>query len=118
MPSHEIRPELRRLQLWQLADLKRRWKVSMRNIVYHARELGELSRDQARYMFVKLNQTYGAKMEPIPLPPEPPTLLRELLDRHLKDLGYTVDELATAMNATPVRFREMHHLQERTLRAV
>jgi Zn-dependent peptidase ImmA (M78 family)/transcriptional regulator with XRE-family HTH domain len=118
MPSHEIRPELKHLQLRQLPDLKRRWKTSMRNIVYHARELGEISRDQARYMFMKLNQMYGAKTEPIPLPAEPPTLLRELLERHLNDLGYTVDELATAVNATPVRFKEMHRLQERTLRAV
>lgn len=118
MPSHEIRPELRRLQLRQLPDLKRRWKCSMRNIVYHARELGEITKDQARYMFMRLNQLYGAKTEPIPLPPEPPSLLPELLDRHLTDLTYTVEELAVAVNAQPDRFREMHHLQERHLRAV
>jgi Zn-dependent peptidase ImmA (M78 family)/transcriptional regulator with XRE-family HTH domain len=118
MPSHEIRPELKRLQLRQLPDLKHRWKCSMRNLVYHARELGEVSRDQARYMFMRLNQLYGAKREPIPLPPEPPTLLGELLERHLKDLDYTVEELASAVNATPGRFREMYRLQDRTLRAV
>jgi Zn-dependent peptidase ImmA (M78 family)/transcriptional regulator with XRE-family HTH domain len=118
MPSHEIRPELRYLQLRDLPDLKRRWRCSMRNIVYHARELGILTRDQARYMFMKLNQLYGAKTEPIPLPPEPPTLLRELLDRHFSDLKYTVEELAKAVNASPEKFREMHHLESRHLRAV
>jgi len=118
MPSHEIRPELKRLQLKQLPDLKRRWKCSMRNIVYHARELGEITKDQARYMFMRLNQLYGAKTEPIPLPPDPPTLLKELIDRHLSDLSYTVEELAAAVNASPNRFRLMHHLQTRHLRTV
>ena len=69
-------------------------------------------------MFVRLNQMYGAKTEPIPLPPEPPTLLPELVDRHLTDLTYTVEELAAAVNASPTRFREMHRLQERHLKAV
>lgn len=118
MPSHEIRPELKRLQLRQLPDLKRRWKCSMRNIVYHARELGEISKDQARYMFMRLNQYYGAKTEPIPLPAEPPTLLYELLDRHFSDLAYTVEEVAIAVNASPHKFKEMHRLQERHLRTV
>ena len=90
----------------------------MRNIVYHARELGEISKDQARYMFVRLNQLYGAKTEPIPLPSEPPTLLQELLNRHLSDLAYTVEEVAVAVNASPHRFKEMHRLQERHLKAV
>lgn len=118
MPSSEILPELKHLQLRALPDMKRRWKCSMRNIVYHARELGMITRDQARYMFVRLNQQYGAKKEPIELPPEPPTLLHELLDRHLSDLSYTVDELATVVNASPRKFRELHRLHERRLRSV
>lgn len=118
MPANEIRAELKGLHLRDLPDLKRRWKCSMRNIVYHARELGLLTNDQARYMFMRLNQNYGAKTEPIELPPEPPTLLRELLDRHLSDLGYTVEELATAVNASSDSFREMHRLNDRHLRAV
>jgi hypothetical protein len=90
----------------------------MRNIVYHARELGLLTRDQARYMFVRLNQLYGAKRESIELPAEPPTLLREMIDRHLPDLGYTADELAAVVNSSPQRFRELHGLQDRRLKVV
>jgi len=118
MPSIEIRPELSNLNAGMLPDLKRRWRCSMRNFVYHARSLGIITNDQARYLFMRLNMEFGAKREPIDLPPEPPTLLREMIERHLGELNYSVSELAETVNADPDEFRKLHDLQERHLRAV
>jgi hypothetical protein len=86
--------------------------------VYHARALGTISPTQARYLFMRMNQEYGAKHEPIELPPEPPTLINELLTGHLEELGYSVEQLAEAVNADPDEFRDLYGLRSRHLRAV
>jgi Zn-dependent peptidase ImmA (M78 family) len=118
MPESEIRPELRELALPSLADIKRRWKVAMRNVIYHARALGEISPDRARFLFMRLNQAYGAKVEPIEIPPEPATLLHELLNGHLVELGYSIEQLAAAINVDPDEFKEIYGLSPRHLRVV
>lgn len=118
MPADEIRVELRHLRLQALPDLKRRWKCSMRNFVYHARALDEITADQARYLFMKLNRDYGAKNEPIDLPDEPPTLMSELLEGHLRDLGYTADQTAGIARADAETFKSEYRLSARHLRVV
>ncbi len=118
MPARETLPELRSLRLQDLPDIKRRWKVSMRNVVYHARELGSISRDQARYLFMRMNQEFGAKSEPTKIPDEPPTLIAELIQRHLQDLGYTIDQVAAIANSRPDDFKAAFGLHERHLRVV
>jgi Zn-dependent peptidase ImmA (M78 family)/DNA-binding XRE family transcriptional regulator len=94
LPEAEIKHELAGLKLWQLADLKRRWKGAMRSFVYRAQELGQISKDQARYLYMRLNQKYGAKYEPIELPEEQPELMTEIVQQHLGDLGYSIEQLA------------------------
>lgn len=94
LPELEIRHELRGLRLAQLPDLKRRWKGAMRSFVYRAQQLGEINRDQARYLYMRLNTEYGAKYEPIELPEEQPELIQEIIQKHLNELAYDLDEIA------------------------
>jgi Zn-dependent peptidase ImmA (M78 family)/transcriptional regulator with XRE-family HTH domain len=104
MPADEIHPELRGLRFTDLPDLKRRWGVSMRALVYRARDLGELTRDQVRYLMMRLNHAYGAKWEPIEIPKEEPTLAQGILEYYRQELGYSVDELAAAARRTTSDF--------------
>lgn len=115
MPADEIRPEMRTLNMRSLPDMKRRWRCSMRNIVFHAEALGELTKPRARYLFIKLNQEFGAQREPFDSPPEPPTLMRELIDRYTNELGYSLDDLVDLAKASSKDFREWHGLRERHL---
>lgn len=118
MPEAEIRPDLIGLRINDLPDLKMRWKASMRGIVYWAKELGMISADQARYMFMKLNQRFGVKHEPIPLQPEPPSLIGEVLDRYLKDMGYTVEQVAGLVHRNPDEFERLFGPTRRQLRVL
>jgi Zn-dependent peptidase ImmA (M78 family)/DNA-binding XRE family transcriptional regulator len=105
MPAAEIQPDLRGLRFADLPDLKRRWRVSMRSLVYHARAIGELDARQSRYLFMRLNEAFGAKSEPIDVPAEVPTLLPAMLHRYLTELGFDIDGLATVVNRFPDDFR-------------
>ncbi len=118
MPEATIRPELRNLRLPDLPDIKRRWKVSMRSIVTHARNMGAISKDQARYMYMRLNQQYGAKREPVELPVEPPTLLSEMLQGHISELGYSVTDLAAVVRLFDDDFEDWYGLRSRHLHAL
>jgi Zn-dependent peptidase ImmA (M78 family)/transcriptional regulator with XRE-family HTH domain len=118
MPEEEIRPDLAGLRISDLPDLKRRWKVSMRGLVYCAQDIKAITRDQARYMFMRLSQQYGAKHEPIALPPEPPSLIKEVLDHYFKDMGYTVEQVAGLTHRTVDEFEQLFGLQRRPLRAL
>ncbi|MDQ1712285.1 MAG: hypothetical protein QOE45_1735 [Frankiaceae bacterium] len=118
MPEADIRHELRGLRIQDLPDLKRRWKCSMRAIVYRAQQLEEISKDQARYMYMRLNKMYGAKHEPIDIPREHPGLLRELLTRHTDELGYTVEDLASLVIRLPEDFEQTYGVGKRHLRSL
>lgn len=118
MPAAEIRNELVGLRISHLADLKLRWRTSMRNIVYHARELGSISKDQARYLFMRMNKEFGSKTEPLELPSEPPTLLREFIDVYRDTLNYEFDEIAAVMHADLDDFMNQYGPPDRHLRAL
>jgi Zn-dependent peptidase ImmA (M78 family) len=118
MPEAEILPDLTNLRLGDLPDLKRRWKVSMRGLVYCAKDIAAVSSDQARYMFVKLNQEYGGKQEPIELPAEPPSLLDEVLSRYFRDMGYTLEQVAGIVHRSVEDFERFYGPRRRHLRSV
>lgn len=118
MPAVEIRSELRGLRLTQLPDLKRRWGVSMRSLVYRAQKLGEITRDQGRYLYLRLNKEYGTKREPIDVPAERPVLIKDLIQAHFNDLGYSIGEVAALVGLQEPEFRHRYVESARRLHVV
>jgi Zn-dependent peptidase ImmA (M78 family)/transcriptional regulator with XRE-family HTH domain len=108
LPSSEIRGQLSGLTLKRLAELKMHWKVSMQAVLMKAKALGRISQYQGRRLWMQLSALGYRTEEPVPLPPEEPTLVRELIDIHRRDLGYNDDEIASSLHVTLDEMRELY----------
>jgi Zn-dependent peptidase ImmA (M78 family) len=93
MPRHEITPDFHgEITVGRLADLKRKWKVSMQALLYRAADLNIISYNQKRYLLTQFNSMNIRRREPpeFDVPKERPKLLSKLLGdyqrlRQLKD---------------------------------
>lgn len=64
MPEATIREDLENLTLAKLAELKRKWKVSMQALLYRASDLDIVSYNQKRYILTQFNQQNMRRREP------------------------------------------------------
>ncbi len=103
MPARDIIVDLRDVTLPRLAQLKPYWKVAMQSLLKRAQDLGAITATRARALWSQLSQLGYRTREPseYDLPPEEPRLLRELVETHIQDLGYSADDLREllALNA-------------------
>ena len=95
MPERDIRPDLRDVTLAKVARLKPHWKVAMQALLKRAEDLGTITVTRARSLWSQMTQLGYRTREPseYDLPAEEPRLLRELIQMHIHDLGYSADEL-------------------------
>ena len=95
MPERDIIVDLQNLNLPKLANLKRYWKVSMAALLKRAEELGTIQPNQARYLWAQMAKAGYKTREPAELDVtgEQPRLLRELVETHQKELGYSKEDL-------------------------
>lgn len=80
MPEKEMREEFKDgVTLALLAELKRKWKVSMISLLYRADDLGFLTDNQKRYLLQQFNDKKIRRREPVELdvPLEQPKLFRQ-----------------------------------------
>jgi len=107
MPAREIKSMLYNLTIPKLAQLKAHWKVSMQALVERAYHLGTIRPSQRTYLYTQFSRFGYRLREPVEtdIPRERPTMLKELVDTHVKELGYSIYELSNliAMNETEVR---------------
>jgi Zn-dependent peptidase ImmA (M78 family)/transcriptional regulator with XRE-family HTH domain len=106
MPAREIGPELVGLTIQKAASLKDAWKVSMAAIIRHAHRLKKITERQYRYLNMELSKRGYRKCEPIPIPPEDPELLREVLEVHRRDHKRGAKYLSGLLEMPEQRFRE------------
>lgn len=100
MPEKEVSSQLLKLDIATLLGLKKYWKMSVRAIIIRAKKLGFITENQYKYLLIKMNKEWGAKNEPVQIPLDPPTLVKEILDLHLSDLSYSKIELAKLLCIT------------------
>lgn len=97
MPAEVIKPQLRRLELGRLHDLKRQWMVPMAAIIERASRMGLLTETE-RTRFYKARSAKGwLTREPVSdeLPPETPRLPRAIADT-LLGRGLSEQDIADA----------------------
>lgn len=96
MPSADIKSMLLPVNLDRLARLKLHWRVSMQALLKRSEDLRLISERTARRWWTIMSKAGYREVEPHEndIPREFPLLLRELVDMHLQDLGYTSDQLA------------------------
>ena len=121
MPATDIAPDLKGITLEKAAALKPYWKVSIGSLLYKAKTLKSVDDGQMQYLWRKRSMLGWNTKEPASLdfPNETPTLLHALLQNMQDDLGYSLEELATAMHLHVSEVCQMYGLRQKpTLRAV
>ncbi|WP_432256041.1 XRE family transcriptional regulator [Limimaricola sp. AA108-03] len=111
MPRSSILPDLKReLSIPRLGQLKYKWRVSMSALIYRAKILGAISDQTATKLYKKMSAFGYRKQEPLEfdIPPEYGKSAPQLVELHLKDLAYSIEEIANAVRITPVEFANMH----------
>jgi len=93
LPAKQVKPQLYDITLAKLASLKPYWRVAMSALLRRATDLETITPRSKQYLWTQMGMRGYRKHEPIEIPAEEPTLLRELLKYHL-DLGHEVQELA------------------------
>lgn len=96
MPAEVIRPELRRLTLGRLQDLKRHWLVSMQALIERARSLRVLPPADRTRLYKQISARGWRTAEPVSdeLPDEKPQLPQSIGEA-LAGRGLTAAEIAT-----------------------
>lgn len=97
VPENDVQEDFENgITLSILADLKRKWKVSMISLLYRADDLGYLTPNQKRYLIQQFNEQKIRRREPVELdlPIEQPALLKQLVNRYI--IEYEIDIQAMA----------------------
>lgn len=110
LPAAEIKHHLRNVRLSNLALLKSIWRVSMGALLERAKQLGTISATQYRYMRINFSKLHYNTKEPpeLDFPVEKPTLLPQLIQAHIKDLGFNLEDLAKLLNLKPVECAQLY----------
>jgi Zn-dependent peptidase ImmA (M78 family) len=108
LPAAEIRPQLRRFDLRQLANMKAYWKVSMAALAVRADRLKLVTPYQTKMFWMEMSRLGYRKREPNEPPKEMPHLLRQMIAFHIKKLGYSVGDLAKMLHLKVSEFQEMY----------
>lgn len=110
MPGKEIKEQLYDLDIEKLKTLKPLWKISMGALIKRAQVLGTITDNQYQYLWKQMTKLGYKKREPeeLDFPREQPTLLKEMIDKHIEDpsLEYSEAELAMHLCLNLDEFKE------------
>ena len=112
MPSADIGSSLAPVSLARLAVLKPYWKVSMQALLMRASQLGKISEHHKRIMWAQFSKAGYRLSEPseVAIPREEPRLLDEVLNLHINNLKYSLQDLARILCIHEPEMVELYHL--------
>jgi Zn-dependent peptidase ImmA (M78 family)/DNA-binding XRE family transcriptional regulator len=108
MPATDIRNFLTRPTLTKLATLKPYWGVAIQALLMRAGQLGQITERQRRYLWMQVSGAGYRTQEPLPIPVEEPTLISELIQTHLEELGYDDTALSKLLHLELAEFRSQY----------
>jgi Zn-dependent peptidase ImmA (M78 family)/transcriptional regulator with XRE-family HTH domain len=107
-PAEEIAPQLAGLttrDFPRLIQLKAEWGMSIAALIRRAYDLDEITDRQYRQFQIRLNQLGWKQVEPGALPAETPSTLTRVMQVHLDDHDYSIDELAKTASMLTAPFK-------------
>ena len=113
LPERDIRPYFtRRIDLRLFAELKPVWRVSMASLLMRARSLNLLAYNQERYLWQQFSIAKIRQREPAELdfPVEIASVLPDLFDAHIRELGYSITDLADMLHVQPPELASLYGL--------
>ena len=108
MPAADIRPQLADVNLPKLGRLKPVWRVAIKALVRRAYDLKMITPHQYKYMNMDYNKAGYNAGEPFPVEQEQPTTLSNLIDHHMRQLGYSVQEMAQTLLLEAEEFKQAY----------
>lgn len=109
MPAKEVRPYLTSPSLGSLARVKPYWKVSIKALCVQCIKLKTITPNQFTGLMVNYSKARYAKFgEPFPIPVERPTALGEAVAYHMRELGYSPEEMASLLMMEIPEFQEVY----------
>lgn len=105
MPEEQIGIMLANLNLATLAELKRRWKVSMRALIRRARDLNCISDATYRSFQITFSKKGYTKREPVEIPVENPTVIRDCIKLYKRQLDYSDDDILRIMGINQTDYK-------------
>lgn len=111
LPAAAIREDMSAgVSVALLAQLKKKWKVSMIALLYRADDLGLITPNQKRYLLQQFNQLQIRRREPIELdiPAERPALVRRWINEYKKKHKLGALEMAAVLCLNIDEFVELY----------
>jgi Zn-dependent peptidase ImmA (M78 family)/transcriptional regulator with XRE-family HTH domain len=118
MPANEIKRDLRNLTLPKASALKSYWKVSMAAIIRCAHRLGQISDNQYEYLFKQMGALGYRLCEPVPIAPEEPALLPEMVSVCRRSSGKTIRQLSEYLGMSEDEFQTSYLMNLTGIRLV
>jgi Zn-dependent peptidase ImmA (M78 family) len=112
MPSKEIKKDFEQgISIPVLAQLKKKWKVSMIALLYRADDLGFLSPNQKRYLLQQFNTLHIRRREPqeLDIPIEKPQLMKKWISEYRKRKKLGTVEMAALLYLFADEFMEIYN---------
>lgn len=107
MPEKDIKADYKDgVTLNILADLKRKWKVSMQALLYRANDIDVITDNQKRYLINQFNSMNVRRREPaeLDIPREKPMKLRDVITNYKSKQRLNVKQLALFFNLNEEEF--------------
>jgi Zn-dependent peptidase ImmA (M78 family)/DNA-binding XRE family transcriptional regulator len=109
MPAKEIRPYLTSPSLGSLARVKPYWKVSIKALCVQCIKLKIITPNQFTGLMVNYSKArYGKFGEPFPIPLEKPSSLGAAIAYHMRQLGYSAEEMAHLLLMDTQEFQDTY----------
>ncbi len=108
MPSSDIRPYLSSVSLGKLGRVKAMWRVSIKALIRRSADLRLITSHQYKMLSIEYNKAKYGSGEPYPIEVEKPATLTRMVEHHLKNLGYSVEELARLLCVSQDDFRRAY----------
>ena len=107
MPEKDIKGDFKDgVTLNILADLKRKWKLSMQALLYRANDIAIITDNQKRYLINQFNSMNIRRREPaeLDIPRENPMKLRDMITNYKNKQKLNVKQLALFFNSSEDEF--------------
>jgi len=98
MPAEAIKASLYNLKLSYLTGLKKYWLTSMASIVRRAKDLGCITKDTYRYLYIEFSRKGLTKNEGVNVFIDSPELFRKGYSMHKNELAYSDFQLASGFS--------------------
>lgn len=97
MPPAEIKPHLTPPSIEKFGRAKSYWKVSIKAMIRRARDLRLMSPDDYKRLSIAYSKAGYGRGEPFPMVREAPALLPGMVEFHMRELRYSVADLAALL---------------------